>query len=421
MNRNWLQMVSNRTSQAAQSGLFPRLRAGVFFAMGFGVGWVAFASPILVLLVAALVPLWVRSPTRLSAMLLWLGYYLAVAHDTPTVSAHFFPEWPYVVGVLVWVFHACLLASTWALAWTRFDGASQSSAIARVVAILLVHVLPPIGLISWVSPWTAAGVAYPGLGMGGLALFLTLCVSVVLRNNRVRYAMLFVLIVAGVISNLRYEAPRAPAGWVGVNTQLGRYPDDVVEQHMRQQMLVRSVMPLIATGQYALVVLPEEVAGEWRPAMQYEWTALNETARQTGVTVLLGADVRLGQEEFANRLIVLGDGERGEERLIAARIPIPLGSWRWWAPSMRARPFAGGVDMVRGKVVAFSFCYEDFLAWPHIASFWLSPRRPEVMVSVANNWFGGGLYSATVQKVSVRTWARLYGVPLIRALNSGRP
>lgn len=412
----------DRTSLAAQSGRLPRLRAGVFFAVGLGVGWVAFASPILVLLVAALVPLWVRAGTRWSALLLWLGYYLAVAHDTPTVSAHFFPEWTYAVGVLVWVVHALILASTWALAWTRFDEASQHSAIARVVAVLLAHALPPIGLISWVSPWTAAGIAYPGLGIGGLALFLALCVSLVVCHKRFRYFMLVMLVCVGVISNLRYETPRAPAGWVAVNTELGRYPDDVVEQHLRQQAMVRAVMPMVTASRHKLIVLPEEIAGEWRPAMRYEWAALDETARRSGVTVLLGADVRLSQQEFANRLILLGDvGERGEgERQITARIPIPLGSWRWWAPYMRVRPFTGGVDVVRGKVVAFSFCYEDFLAWPHVSTLWFSPQRPEVMISAANNWFGGDLYSATVQEVSVRSWARLYGVPLIRAVNSGR-
>jgi hypothetical protein len=252
-------------------------------------------------------------------------------------------------------------------------------------------------------------------------LFLALCASVVVYHKRVRYSVLVMLVGVGVISNLRYETPRAPAGWVGVNTILGRYPDDVMEQHLRQQVIVRAVIPMVTTGRYTLIVLPEEIAGEWRPAMQYEWTVLDETAGRSGVTVLLGADVRLGQQEFENRLIVLGDGKRGDgERQITARIPIPLGSWRWWAPMMRARPFAGGVDVVGGKVAAFSFCYEDFLAWPHVSTLLFSQQRPEVMISVANNWFGGGFYSAKVQEVSVRSWARLYGVPLIRALNSGR-
>lgn len=355
----------------------------------------------------------------MSALLLWLGYYLAVAHDTPAVSAQFFPEWPYAVGVLVWVVHACLLASIWAMAWTRFDKVSQISAIARVVAVLLVHALPPVGLLSWVSPWTAAGIVYPGLGIGGLVLFLALCISVVVRPKGVRHALLVMLIGVGVVSNLSYEVPQVPAGWVGVNTHLGRYPDDMLEQHLRQQSLVRTTAALVNTGQYALVVLPEEIAGDWRPAMRYEWSVLDDQARRSGVTILLGADIRLNQQEYASRLVVLGEG--GGEKQITARIPMPLGSWRWWAPFARARPFAGGVDVVRGKVVAFSFCYEDFLAWTHISTLWFSPMHPQVMVSVVNNWFGGDLYSATVQKVSVKSWARLFGVPLIRALNSGRP
>jgi apolipoprotein N-acyltransferase len=70
--------------------------------------------------------------------------------------------------------------------------------------------------------------------------------------------------------------------------------------------------------------------------------------------------------------------------------------------------------VINGLRTAVSICYEDALLWPHWRMLF---DRPDVIVSVANNWFNSSLYDAQAQRQSIESVARLVGRPLLRAVN----
>lgn len=64
-----------------------------------------------------------------------------------------------------------------------------------------------------------------------------------------------------------------------------------------------------------------------------------------------------------------------------------------------------------------SLCYEDVVMWLPLMSFAADPA-PEVIVSMANVWWAS--MSPTVidiQREHVEAWARIFDVPLMRAIN----
>ncbi len=72
------------------------------------------------------------------------------------------------IGVLAWVATSTALATPWALV-SGWRGA---------MAALAFTALPPLGLIGWLSPLTAAGVLFPGMGWIGLTLLLVVVVCI---------------------------------------------------------------------------------------------------------------------------------------------------------------------------------------------------------------------------------------------------
>jgi hypothetical protein len=94
---------------------------------------------------------------------------------------------------------------------------------------------------------------------------------------------------------------------------------------------------------------------------------------------------------------------------------MPIGDWR---PGASVTAVAGRLSQpfldIDGKRTAISICYEDMLWWPH----WrMLIQRPDVVVSIANNWFIAGTRLEAIQAQSIESVARLVGSPLIRARN----
>ena len=65
----------------------------------------------------------------------------------------------------------------------------------------------------------------------------------------------------------------------------------------------------------------------------------------------------------------------------------------------------------------FSFCYEDFLPLLAIISF--AADKPDIIVSVSNAWWVRGTDEVEIQEQHIAAIARIYGVPLVRAVNRG--
>lgn len=348
--------------------------------------------------------LWGAAPGRKSASLLFLGYFLAGAMDTPEMADTFGVPF----GKSLWIAHAALLA----LPFGILHGPTNKAL--RFAVSLLVTTLPPLGILGWLSPLLAAGVMFPGWGLAGLGGMLVVLGLVstapVMHNKWIKTGVIGSVFFASVVFDLVGTPYHLPApGWFGQNTAMGRYPTDIEGQYGRHQTLMDMATASVEQGA-KVVLFPEEIAGEWGAAVQAIWGRVDEKAKEKGATVLLGAST-IENGDRMNSLVAIG----ADSFTARARLPMPVSMWKPWSDDgYKANIFSSGLYIVQGEAVAASICYEDFLLWPLAWSF--IAGQPVAVLSAGNNWFGN-VSASRIQRTSIELQARLYGVPLIRAVN----
>lgn len=349
---------------------------------------------------------WRYSGGPVSAYLLMAGYFLFGAYDFPHVFHVFFHGdrgW----GVVIWLLHGLLLSLPYALS-SRYGAYG-------LMAALLVTILPPLGAIAWLSPLLVAGDLFPGFGIAGyvacMLVFFAISDSSLASN--MRRSLLIALLLVSIYCNATVPAfinNRLPL-WFGQNTYLGNYPRDAVEGFERQLRLMRQVDVALHDGA-RLILLPEAIVDQWVPASEYWWEKEIDLARIKKATLLIGATFYEGRGHWIDALVVRG----ADTGLVRARIPAPIGMWNPFSSHTFDADMTGsGVIRLQGRTVAISLCYEDTLVYPLALSFLMD--HPQAILSSANNWFGAGTDEPAMQNLSIVLQARLYGVPLIRALN----
>lgn len=392
--------------------LRPPLYATLPVAAGAFMGWISWISGLPALFfslsVITLAWIWAIVPGRLQAFLLFFGYFLAGASDTPAAADAFFGK-GIAVSVALWVTHAAILALPFGL----LHGARWKP-LRFSLALVLVSI-PPIGILGWLSPLLAAGAVFPGVGLAGYAgmiILLALAAWVPSINTKPAkrgfvVGSLAMVFVADVIS----AGQPQPDDWFGQNTSMGEYPEDVFEQIAHHKALRSMSTESIEAGA-KLVLLPEGIAGMWSPVMGAVWSGVAQLAEENGATVLIGASTsESGGGTRMNSIVAIG----ADTFQTHARMPMPVSLWKPWSDeSYASNMFSSGLVMVQGREAATSICYEDMLVWPLVWSF--AAGDPVAILSSGNNWFGNASASR-IQRISVELQARLYGVPLIRAVN----
>ncbi|MDE2343975.1 MAG: hypothetical protein KGL63_11415 [Betaproteobacteria bacterium] len=375
------------------------------------------------LLLPFCIPLaWSRCRTRSAAGLWVLALYLAGAREEPFAVARVMSGWGLKGGFLVWVLHALSLALPWVAGWIAPEGNARRRQI-HLLAILALQALPPFGFWGWLHPFTLGGWLFPGWGPWGLAAVTGTLLALAGDNRRL---LLFAALLSAT-ANLNHVMPRTPAGWLAVDTNLPRMEADVGSRFERQQHLMALLQQTLdeygKSGVPARVlVLPEEIAGPWTAAEAWWWQPLVNQLHRLNITLVLGAQQPTSQGLRNGALLFTPMGEFWQ----LARQPIPLAEWRFWEgpPSgwrtgITGLPWSNGLVQIQGRRVLLSFCFEDLLALPVLATMGLS-QRPEILVSMANLWWAGGLNEPEVQRLTVEGWARLWGIPLVRAENQAR-
>jgi apolipoprotein N-acyltransferase len=74
-----------------------------------------------------------------------------------------------------------------------------------------------------------------------------------------------------------------------------------------------------------------------------------------------------------------------------------------------------GTVVVGGQRAAVLICYEQLLTWPMLRS---AIERPTVLIAISNVSWTAATLVPQVQHTCVRAWARLFGLPVISAINS---
>jgi|GEM_PF-1177976 len=420
--------ATRRSERYASTPWFHGMRCGAYGAAGVAIALLAW-YPGRWLTVLILLPLiWSTTSSRWSALSLWAAYYLTGARDIPLVCARFFAGYGELsasaalgFGVVFWLGQAVVLAAPWALLMPRAGEAPH--AVRAVLATLFVS-LPPVGIVGWLSPLHVASALYPGWQLAGLLLgACMLAAAACVRHSRVAWISVVLLTGTSVAAHLVSQQLEVPVGWVAVDTSLGRLDQrDYEALHAHLEATKQAVQERFETNA-SVAVLPEEIVGLWRPAMQYWWRDYIPQLAASKKTLIFGADLAeagslsrtpISDEPFlryTDSAVVVG-ADRGR---LDSRQPVPAGLWRPWA-GVSARP--GSVMQpylaIAGRRTAFSICYEDFLWWPH----WrLLVDRPDVLISMSNGWFDFDLGLARIQQQSADSIARLANIPLLRAVN----
>lgn len=393
-------------------------------AAGAAISWLIWCTPSTLTvcwLLLAIPILWARTRSRAAATALVLSYVLVGTHDIPSIATAFFPGLAPALGILLWLLAGLAWTAPWALLWR--PSMSARAAGWRAAAATLAVTLPPVGFIGWLSPLALAGAAFPGLGFAGIAMTLMLFASVTAaalpgRNRKPAAASAATLLLASLITIYGFSTPSLPSGWHALDTREGRYPNasDLPNRMQRQAALVDLAHQALDKPGTKLVVLPEEIAGVADSLVASSWTPVDARARTVGATILLGLDQPNGEFTYEDTLLAFG----ADAPLRAtARVPMPVGQWHPWAsPSAPIELMHYRSFIIDGRRVGFSFCFEDFLLW--VQAMTMLQQHPKVLISVANNWFDPGADAQRIQARHIELWARLWGLPLLRATNWGR-
>jgi apolipoprotein N-acyltransferase len=352
-----------------------------------------------------------------------------------------------LIPFAVWVLAAILLSVPWTVAWTD----RPARHVWRVPLAFVATTIPPLGVIGFISPLTAAGYLFPSTGWAGLAAVALLpgvLLAVRSMAPRVRFAVVcLVFAVCGLLAGsgrvrTPVEAQTIP-GWVGVNTHFGD-----VSQPSRDYAAAIFIQQKAAESQARLLIFPEFIVPRWSEATEAFWRRTLDRCRKRGQTLVIGAglpsnarvkddhppynfaaaidalqsrdsslgtvhdSIRSSPEPVENTLLILG---AGSGRLYQ-RVPVPIGMWRPFSNvSVPLRVNSPGVIEIDHQHAAVLICYEEMLTFPVLVSML---QHPTVIIGISNSFWFDETTIPAYQAAALRGWARLFRLPLFMAVNS---
>lgn len=382
-------------------------RSGLLVAAAIAIGLIAWNGEPRLLPAAMLFPaLWALAPTRISAALVAAAYFLAASRGLPQGVSNFYGS-GFAAGIALWIAASSLFVTVHAFAWTGRPGRGRM--VRYGVAAFLLSV-PPIGIIGWAHPITAAGILFPGWKWFGLA---AAAIGLLVMTTRFRPIAILTLGGLWIWSTANWADPNLPEGWIGVDTKFGGSNGAYAgyQQHLDTIGRVREE----ARSGASVVVLPESALGVWTPTIARLWTRALENLDVT----IYGGAVIVGETGYDNVMLELtGQGAAVAYR---ERMPVPVSMWQPWLSLIgepagaRADFFANPVVTVHGRRVATLICYEQLLVWPILQS---ALGSPELLVAPANGWWTAHTDIVAIQIAASTAWAHLFGLPLAMPTNS---
>ena len=382
-------------------------RSAMLVVAAISVGLIAWSGEPRLLPAAMLFPaLWALAPTRFCATLVAAGYFLAASRGLPQGMSNFYGS-GFAAGIALWIAASVLFVAGHALAWTARWGSKRW--IRYSVAAILLSV-PPIGILGWAHPITAAGILFPGWGWLGLV-----AAAVILLAMTVRLWPLSTLLMAGfwISAVMTWSLQDTADGWTAINTDFGGSNGKYADYQQHQETINRVLAE--AKGGSAVVVLPESALGLWTPTIE----RLRGRALQGRDVTAYGGAVIVDETGYDNVMLELT--AQGASVRYRQRMPVPVSMWQPWL-SLIGTPagasadfFANAVVTVHGIRVATLICYEQLLIWPILHS---AMGSPDALVAPANGWWTANTDIVAIQIAVTTAWARLFDVPLVMAINS---
>lgn len=368
------------------------------------IGWSG--NPLALPLAFVFPALWALSPSRIVVALVSAGYFLAASRGLPQGVVNYYGS-RFGAGIGLWFAASLAFVIVHVGLWTRRSGWGRA---ARYGAAAVLMSVPPLGIVGWAHPITAAGILFPGWGWWGLA---ATAVGLLAMTAVIRPLVAVGICGLWIASALTWSTPRSPDGWIGINTQFrgseGQYADFV-----QQRQTIDLVRAAAADGA-RVVVLPESAIGMWTPTVEQLWA---DALQDIDITVNAGAIV-VTPKGYDNVMLELTGAS--SRILYRERMPVPVSMWQPWlawrgeSGGASADFFANPVVTATGYTILPLICYEQLIIWPVLQSALFSPG---VIIATGNGWWTEGTNIIAIQRASTEAWARLFDLPLIVAFNS---
>jgi hypothetical protein len=272
---------------------------------------------------------------------------------------------------------------------------------------LFVSAAPPIGIIDWSSPLTAAGLLYPNAGFTGLFATGMLAVTVALRN----WAFVAAMIAYSVSANAVYREPAPPTNWIAIDTGFGSIHDP--KNPMPEFTAAEYIQRAATASDAKVIIVPEAIVPRWTEATDAFWKPTLDKIHVRGGILLIGAGVPTpnSPNELRNAMLVRGL----QSATFDQRIPVPLAMWKPWGKDRVPMNLTGPPTLaVSGESAAILICYEQLLPWSYLTAF---ASDPTVLVGIANASWTKHTVIPKYQAAALQAWGRLFGKPVISATN----
>jgi hypothetical protein len=361
--------------------------------------------------------LWAKSPSRIVATAVSASYFLSASRGLPQGVANFYTAdfWP---GLLLWVLASASFTLVHAVLWNKRPEVGRSINLGsrvrhptRYLAAMVLMGLPPFGVTGWAHPLTAAGVLFPGWGWWGL---LVTAVGLLVTTTRRWPAAILALGGFWFWSVATWTSLSRLEGWAGVDLSLGKSlgRDHSLQHHHTLVAAARRSASL--SPRIDVVVLPESALGYWTPTVERLW---REGLRGSDITVIAGAAI-VNPQGYDNVMVSISAGNAAI--FYRERMPVPVSMWQPWrvltgeGGGARAHFFATPIAEVAGIKIAPLICYEQLILWPILQSML---HAPDIIVATGNGWWTSGTTIIAIQKASIRSWSRLFNVPIVMSFN----
>lgn len=420
-------------------------RRGLLFGFGavFAGSAVSTGQPIGIVMSVVLPSLALRAQSRgKSYQTAALYYGSALWPLVPAANNFFGLDVSVLLAIVLWMASAALLALPWALVWCS----NEKQALWRAPAGILLSVIPPLGIIGWASPVLAAGILFPTMSWCGLLFCTWLTGTLAVWPRWTTVAMISVAVIANLASS---PSPPAPPGWVAINTTFGpiahQTPSPLVQYEAALQIQQEAI-----SRHAAVIVFPETVVPYWTAATDAFWEQTLELLRVRRETIILGARIPVGASrpfpisDFSTSLALLrSDAQHTTSRRLPAateepawnprylnamvvrgadvaivprRVPVPVAMWNpFRADSARSDWFGSGTVQIGAERAGIIICYEQLIPWPLLTTM---TKHPAVLIAPANDYWGKGTSIPMFQRTAMRSWARLFGLPCLFAVNT---
>jgi hypothetical protein len=394
-----------------RAGITPRIRthARVYLHCGAAacVGVVAWRGTLALIAPTAVIPVLVfLQQSRFEAFSVSFAYYATATWPLiPGVLGYFAPSGTILQAFAFWAVPSLMLPLPWIVCW----GPASSRTFWRLPLAYFLSVVPPLGIIGWASPLTAAGILFPCWSWIGLGLLVTVSALAVSRPIRAG----FVTASLAVFANGLYPgSPPSPESWEGVATSFDRVTDPV--DPLPEFRVAEGIQRIALTSNNRVIVFPEFVIPQWTEATETFWQPTLADVRATGKTLLIGVGLPItGTSRYRNAVLTVGKDTASP---FLQRIPVPVIMWN---PLRRERSvplklFGPGILEVEGQRAAILVCYEQLLSWPILQS---AAQHPTLIIGLANDNWARGTPIPDAQQAAVTAWARLFRLPKVMAVN----